>query len=62
MTSLCVSMAFHLGRSTLWLIIVRLIMIDDGHPRTNTARKQRGRHYHENINIGVIELSRRYSV
>lgn len=54
MTSLWVSMAFHLGRSTLWLITVRLITIDDGHPRINAARKQRGLYYHKDISIGTL--------
>lgn len=53
MTTLWVSMAFHLGRLTLWIITV-LIMIDDGYPRT-IASGGRGRHYYNNTVIDTSE-------
>lgn len=37
MTTPWVSMAFESGWWTLWLIIILLIMIDDGYPRMNVA-------------------------
>lgn len=56
MTILWVSMAFHSGRLTLWIITVLLIMIDDGYPRTNAAGG-RGRHYYNNTGIDTDEAS-----
>lgn len=43
MTTLWVSMAFYSDGLPLWLNIVRLIMIDDGHPRNSVAWKPRAR-------------------
>lgn len=54
MTTLWVSMAFHLGGLTLWIITVLLIMIDDRYPRTNAAGG-REQHYYNNTGIDTIE-------
>lgn len=54
MEILWVSMAFYSGRLTLWLIIVRLIMIDDGYPRMTAAGEQRWRHYYNSRGIDTM--------
>lgn len=54
MEILWVSMAFYSGRLTSWLIIVRLIMIDDGYPRMTAAGEQSWRHEYNSTGIDTM--------